>query len=449
LILLLACAQAFAAQGGPDLYGYTWIDSTEVGGPTYDYEFGALEHEDVGDDAFLTVDIGFTFVFVEQEFTQIDVHSNGALSFGGGGPIGHDHDCAALVPDVQGTNDPLDVPVLLPYWMDLDPTDVSNGAIYTGTVGIEPNRILIVEWFEIPPYGDDSHVTFEAKLYEADGAIEFHYSNLDASDDEKDNGKAAAIGTSVDASHYFAVSCNSEAIVGPGIAVRIEPPGCADEDTDGVTVCDGDCDDTDPLVHPGADEICNGEDEDCDGLVPPDEVDLDGDSWMGCEGDCNDSDETLNLDDADGDGQNTCEGDCDDSDPDRSDEDVDGDGESGCDGDCDDTDPLLNDLDEDEDGYSTCGGDCDDDNGVVRPDASELCDGLDNDCDGDIDENPNCGDDDDAADDDDDDDPEGWDIPYGCIMNCDQGRASGNGSAALALVLLLAAGCTVRRSRRQ
>jgi len=41
-----------------------------------------------------------------------------------------------------------------------------------------------------------------------------------------------------------------------------------DGDNDGWTLCDGDCDDTNPDVHPGHKEICgNNIDDDCDGLV--------------------------------------------------------------------------------------------------------------------------------------------------------------------------------------
>jgi len=40
-----------------------------------------------------------------------------------------------------------------------------------------------------------------------------------------------------------------------------------DQDGDGWTVDDGDCDDTNPDVHPGAEETCDGVDSDCDGFI--------------------------------------------------------------------------------------------------------------------------------------------------------------------------------------
>ena len=65
---------------------------------------------------------------------------------------------------------------------------------------------------------------------------------------------------------------------------KVDDGPLSDHDGDGYTICGRlnpktgqfeniDCDDNDPTVHPGADEVCNGKDDDCDGIVDePDQV---------------------------------------------------------------------------------------------------------------------------------------------------------------------------------
>ena len=61
-----------------------------------------------------------------------------------------------------------------------------------------------------------------------------------------------------------------------------------DADEDGYRIFEGDCDDTDPTTYPGALELCDGKDNDCDGSPGISEVDADSDSFMVCEDDCDD-----------------------------------------------------------------------------------------------------------------------------------------------------------------
>ncbi len=174
----------------------------------------------------------------------------------------------------------------------------------------------------------------------------------------------------------------------------------ADLDGDGYLEGD-DCDDNDASIYPGATETCDGIDNDCDGNVDEEVtdtfyVDADGDGF--------------------GDPENTVEGcdaplgsvpngnDCDDSEPTMfpaNTEVCDG-LDNDCNGTIDEDIPSVWYLDADGDGYGdstqmaeTClpeagyiaeSGDCNDSDPAAFPNAEEVCDSIDNNCDGDIDE---------------------------------------------------------------
>ena len=173
-----------------------------------------------------------------------------------------------------------------------------------------------------------------------------------------------------------------------------------DEDGDGFMVCEDDCDDSNASSYPGATELCDGQDNDCDVSLPADEADDDGDGFMVCEDDCDDTDATTYFgatelcDDID----NDCDGV-----PGADEADTDGDGFMICEDDCDDgnadTYPGATELcdgqdndcdlsvpadeaDGDADGFMVCENDCDDADASVNPAADEECDGVDTDCDG-------------------------------------------------------------------
>ncbi len=197
----------------------------------------------------------------------------------------------------------------------------------------------------------------------------------------------------------------------------------ADEDEDGygaddegVTSCEhpagyvgdnSDCDDTDASEHPGADEVCDGDDDDCDGEIDEEsavdattwysDADHDGygdpDSWtVSCDQPPSMIEDNTDCDDTDGSenpgADEVCDGDDDD-----------------CDGDIDEdsaVDASTWYADSDGDSYGDAGSStasCAQPSGYVTescdggvsgaswsPRASEACTGVDDDCDGDIDE---------------------------------------------------------------
>jgi hypothetical protein len=176
---------------------------------------------------------------------------------------------------------------------------------------------------------------------------------------------------------------------------------------DGHVASSADCDDSDPAVNPEADERCDGIDNDCDGQTD-DSISVDADTWYAdtdgddhgdpdssqtaCEQpadhvlvdtDCDDDDGAVNPDAAE-----TCNG-IDDNCDGETDESTALDGQvfyADSDGDSYGDPETTTTACSEPSGYTSDDSDCNDADASINPAGTELCDGADNDCNGEIDE---------------------------------------------------------------
>jgi len=167
---LFSTSEVKADTGGPDGYGYLFTDSTEPGGPTYNWieisgtgtATGLWDNGHIG-----LIPLGFSFNYYGTAYNSVYIMSNGWISF-----VNWDN-------GYQSANFPCNdsyVAPISPLSADLNPG--CHGEVYYQTLGTAPNRTFIVEWYQVPNYYCAYSNTFELILYEGSSEIKFQYNSL-------------------------------------------------------------------------------------------------------------------------------------------------------------------------------------------------------------------------------------------------------------------------------
>jgi hypothetical protein len=188
---------------GPDLYGYTC-----TGGAGFAYIDATQDTGLYADDGVVTIQLPFPFIFYGTTYTELNASSNGNLQFGSANPR-YGNTCLANQP-VQEMGE-----MIAPYWDDLNLLEF--GFLETETMGEAPERIFVIEWDDVPVFGDnpDDRVTFAVQLFEGSNNILFLYE--DVTTFLGHNGAGATVGLQSAANGLaLQFSCDQAAIADAG-----------------------------------------------------------------------------------------------------------------------------------------------------------------------------------------------------------------------------------------
>jgi hypothetical protein len=160
--------------GGPDAYGYYWIDSDQPGGPVFDWNEISGSGVDItaglDDDNFTgPYAIGFSFPYYGLSYTELYVGSNGIIGF----------DTANMKSRVKTNLPTPSTPnnILAWLWDDLDLTDADNpGAhVYIQTDGSR----CIIQFTDYPEYKANPGDIITAQIIlDDDGTITYQYLSI-------------------------------------------------------------------------------------------------------------------------------------------------------------------------------------------------------------------------------------------------------------------------------
>ncbi|MBK8903678.1 MAG: VCBS repeat-containing protein [Anaerolineaceae bacterium] len=214
-----AYGTAVALCPGPDLYGYTCD-----GGTAFAYIDATTDTFLYSDDGVITLELPFPFTFYGTTYTELQASSNGNVQFGSGNAF-FANSCMNEAP-VVGMGD-----MVAPFWDDLDLT--SYGYLEYDVVGEAPDRIFVLEWDDVPRFGDaEDRVTFALQLFEGSQDILFLYEDVTLL--EGNNGGSATIGIQSEAQGLaLQFGCN-QPVVANASRIRFTEPEEANADVEGT-----------------------------------------------------------------------------------------------------------------------------------------------------------------------------------------------------------------------
>jgi plastocyanin len=179
------------ATGGPDTFGYTYVDSDEPCGPTFNWEDISSTSTpltpvtpdiiDVGplDDVAWITNTGFTFSFYGTDYTEVAGSSDGYLNFDNGTA---DFDPIEAVNQCPITNTLAPNNAIYGFWDDFKLN--TAGEIYVQTKGTAPHRRFIVQYHDIPFwFAEQGTVRFQVILFEGSNDILVQYDDVEQTDE--------------------------------------------------------------------------------------------------------------------------------------------------------------------------------------------------------------------------------------------------------------------------
>jgi hypothetical protein len=220
------------AQGGPDPFGYTYMDSSEPGGPQYEWIEIAppaggsglpLGMTGIDDGYYWPIDLPWAFSFYDIDHSQLAVASNGTVYFDntylgyGNGPIPGDYS--------YGVN------TFIAHWWD--DMYVSPGDVY---YLIEDDQIIIEYYQNSGCCPSPDHATWEVILFE-NGSILMQYQDTTLGD-WRDHGASATVGIQGDTMTGLQYSYDSTSLwdkLAICFAYPGNPPDCGPADVPWLT----------------------------------------------------------------------------------------------------------------------------------------------------------------------------------------------------------------------
>ncbi|UCE90766.1 MAG: hypothetical protein JSV90_04855 [Methanobacteriota archaeon] len=175
-----------AETGGPDEYGYVWVDSKgSAPNVTFDW-IDVRSGTDAGfsysTNEFLgPFNVGFMFEFYGNTYNSFFISNNGFITLGAGA--------------TDTTNDPIPSAsspnnLIAPFWDEVwvDYYPYNTGDVYYETIGASPNRQLVVQWDNVSRRYSYDLLTFEVILNET-GEVWFQYKDMNT-----ESGLSATVG---------------------------------------------------------------------------------------------------------------------------------------------------------------------------------------------------------------------------------------------------------------